>query len=400
MPRARIVRLAAHAMCCALLAHVLACHGGTHQQSAPGAGTNGGSDTTQVSGVNAAGQTASTPANAGAPNAGGTNAAAASAGTPSAGAPSGGIGTPPSAGQAGLSGAGATAAVSGAGSGAAGASGAAGSIDVPATCPTTATLKAGNTTRSLQSGQHQRSYLVHIPASYTGASPVPLVFDFHGYSSNAQQQMGADGFRELADQENFIMVYPEGIGASWNVNGCCGQAGTEMLDEIAFVRAIMDALKRDVCVDLKRVYATGISQGGGMAHHVACLAADIFAATAPVSSDLRTDPCMPVRPITEISFRGEADTLDAYGGGHVGPPGMAGYTAIGAKPTLERWKTIDMCTGASVAMDKLCETYTTCAQGVEVSLCSIPGADHVLYTNSQNFNVAHVAWEMFKKHPR
>ena len=134
-----------------------------------------------------------------------------------------------------------------------------------------------------------------------------------------------------------------------------------------------------MCVDLERVYATGISQGGGMAHHVACLAADIFAATAPVSSDLRTDPCMPVRPISEISFRGEADTLDAYGGGHVGPPGMAGYTAIGAKPTLERWKTIDMCTGDSVATDKLCETYTACAEGVEVSLCSIPGADHALH---------------------
>jgi polyhydroxybutyrate depolymerase len=285
--------------------------------------------------------------------------------------------------------------------GAAPSAGAGGSavVETPQTCPTGGTLKPGNTTRMLQSGEHMRSYLVHVPTKYTGTAPVPLVFDFHGYSSNPTQQMGADGFRELGDAEGFIVVYPEGIGASWHVNGCCGQAGEEKLDEIAFVRAINDALKQDACIDAKRVFATGISQGGGMAHHVACLAADIFAATAPVSSDLRTDPCLPARPITEVSFRGEADTLDAYEGGHVGPPGMDGYTAIGAKATLEKWRTIDMCTGTTMMTDKLCETYSTCAAGVEVSLCSIPGADHVLYKNSQGLDVAKVSWELFKKHP-
>jgi len=286
--------------------------------------------------------------------------------------------------------------------GAAAASGAAASpavVDTPATCPATPTLKAGQTSRTLQSGKYMRKYLVYAPASYKGTTPVPVVFDFHGYSSSPQGQLGASGFRELADQEGFIGVYPEGIGASWNVNGCCGQAGEEQLDEIAFVRSIVDELKKDACVDPKRIYATGISQGGGMAHHVACLAADIFAAVAPVSSDLRTEPCMPARPISELSFRGEADSLDAYEGGHVGPPGMEGYTAIGAKATLERWKTIDMCSGTPVMMNEHCETYTACAAGTEVSLCSIPGGDHVLYRNPVNLNLPKVAWELFKKHP-
>ncbi|MFM2416335.1 MAG: hypothetical protein RL385_1058 [Pseudomonadota bacterium] len=261
-------------------------------------------------------------------------------------------------------------------------------------------LKPGNTTRQLQVDSRARSYLVHVPATYSASVAVPLVFDFHGYSSSPQGQMGASGFRALSDEEGFIVLYPAGVGASWHVNGCCGQAGDLALDEIAFVRAILEDVGKAACIDLSRVYATGISQGGGMAHHVACLAADLFAGVAPVSSDLRTDPCTPARPITEISFRGMADSLDAYEGGHVGPPGMAGYTAIGAKPTLEKWKTINQCIGAPESMNGLCETYATCAGGTAVSLCSIPGADHVLYQNSQGLRVPKVAWDLFKKHPR
>jgi polyhydroxybutyrate depolymerase len=245
-----------------------------------------------------------------------------------------------------------------------------------------------------------RSYLMYVPTGYKADAPLPLVFDFHGYSSNPQQQMSGSGFRELADQETFIAVYPEGVGASWHVNGCCGTAGEMKLDEIEFVRKIFEDVKKDACIDPARVYASGISQGGGMAHHVACLAADIFSAVAPVSSDLRTDPCMPAHPVTEISFRGLADSLDNYDGGHVGPPGMDGYTAIGAKPTLEKWKTINGCSGTTEKMDELCETYSTCQAGVAVSLCSIPGADHVLYQNAQGLSVPKVAWDLFKKHPR
>ena len=261
-------------------------------------------------------------------------------------------------------------------------------------------LKAGATSYQVASNDRMRRYLMHVPAKYDGKTKVPLVFDFHGYSSSAMGQMGASGFRELGEQEGFIVVYPEGVGASWHVNGCCGTAGDMKLDEIAFVRTIMEDVGKKACIDLKRVYASGISQGGGMAHHVACLAADIFAGVAPVSSDLRTDPCTPARPVTEISFRGLADSLDAYEGGHVGPPGMEGYTAIGAKPTLEKWKTINMCTGALEKMDELCETYSTCGSGAAVSLCSIQGADHVLYKNAQGLNVPKVSWELFKKHPR
>jgi polyhydroxybutyrate depolymerase len=383
-------------LACAALICAGACAGQAPGSSAS-ANNSGVAGTVGPAGASSAG-TAAASAGTLAPAGHVADAAGASAG--SAGAPVAGEPTP----RAGNGAAGsspASASTGGAaGSGVtAGSAGAPSQPEMPVTCPSSVKLKSGDTKGSIQSGTHLRTYLVHVPAKYTGAAPLPLVFDFHGYSSNSQQQMGLSGFRELGEQEGFIVVYPDGIGSSWSVNGCCGQAGMEMLDESAFVHALLEQLKKDVCVDARRVYATGISQGGGMAHHMACLAADVIAAVAPVSSDLRTDPCTPARPISEISFRGEADSLDAYGGGHVGPPGMAGYTAIGAKPTLERWRMIDMCTGPTTMMDGVCETYTTCAAGVEVSLFINAAATPELYTNPQNVNVPKIAWEMFKKHP-
>jgi polyhydroxybutyrate depolymerase len=295
--------------------------------------------------------------------------------------------------------AGSAAAGAGGAASAAASAGASSSAEMLPTCPMQKPLSAGESTHQVHSGDYDRKYLLHIPPGYDGKAPVALVFDFHGYNSSPDQQMGWSGFRELGDEEGFVVVYPEGIGASWHVDGCCGRAFEELLDEIAFVRTVMADVTSIVCIDPKRVYASGISQGGGMAHHVGCLAADIFSGVAPVSSDLRTDPCMPVRPVTEISFRGLADTLDAYEGGHVGPPGMEGYTAIGAKPTLERWKTINMCTGTAEMMGDVCETYTKCSGGAAVSLCSIPGGDHLLYQNPQDANLAKIAWDLFQKHP-
>ncbi len=263
------------------------------------------------------------------------------------------------------------------------------------TCPATP-MAAGNANGSVMFGGHSRTYLLHVGRGYTGDKPVPLVFDFHGYGQAVSSQERASGFADLADEHGFVVVYPAGVGGSWHVNGCCGQAAAEMLDEIGAVREVLKDIQTKVCVDPKRIYASGISQGGGMAHHVGCLAADIFAAVAPVSSDLRTDPCQPSRPISEVSFRGTADALSAYEGGPVGPAGMQ-YQSIGAKPTLEKWKTINKCEGAPEVVDELCETYKKCEGGVEVSLCTIPGGGHALYTNPESFSLAGFAWKMFER---
>ena len=262
-------------------------------------------------------------------------------------------------------------------------------------CPTTV-KPPGDHSGSVEFGGHMRTYSVHLPRGYTGREAVPLIFDFHGYGQPISSQQRASGFADLSETENFAVVYPAGVGGSWHVNGCCGQAAQEKLDEVGAVRAILQRIQSEVCVDPKRIYASGISQGGGMAHHVGCLAADVFAAVAPVSSDLRTDPCMPSRPISELSFRGTADTLSAYEGGPVGPPGGQ-YQSIGAKPTLERWRTINGCSGTPKVSEQFCETYDQCTGGVEVTLCSIPNGAHALYSNPARFELAKFAWAMFER---
>jgi polyhydroxybutyrate depolymerase len=257
-------------------------------------------------------------------------------------------------------------------------------------------LMKGSTRKTTMFQDRMRRYTVYVPSTLDPTLRVPLVLDFHGNGSSGAQEQSGSGWQQKADQEKFIVAYPDGVGNGWNVGNCCGQALSEMVDDVGFAKAIVAEVSAAACIDPKRVYATGISNGAGLAHRIACEAADVFAAIAAASADLVTDPCTPARPISELSVRGEADTLVAYEGGNTG---STGWYSPGAKGTLELWKKIDGCTGTVMMSQQYCETYNTCSAGVEVTLCSLPGVGHILYTNQLNFNVPKVAWDMFVKHP-
>lgn len=97
----------------------------------------------------------------------------------------------------------------------------------PATCPTTATVVPGETTQTLTVGGQSRSYLLHVPPGYTGETPVPVVFDFHGLGGNGAQQRNLSGWAAVADREGFMMVYPNGSSNAWNVGRCCPPAADQ-----------------------------------------------------------------------------------------------------------------------------------------------------------------------------
>lgn len=103
------------------------------------------------------------------------------------------------------------------------------------------------------------------------------------------------------------MVYPDGHGKSWNAGGCCPSATGDKVDDVGFVKAIISALAADACIDLDHVHASGCSNGGAMSFRLACDAADVIAAVAPVDFDTAATPCKPSRPITEIQFRATKD---------------------------------------------------------------------------------------------
>ena len=109
--------------------------------------------------------------------------------------------------------------------------------------------------------------------------PVPLVLDWHGLGSSGAGQEAISGYKALSDQEGFIIAWPDGIDQAWNIGPCC--TTSRSVDDLGFARAIVDDVKKRVCIDPKRVYADGYSMGGGMSHYLACNAADIFAAVAP-----------------------------------------------------------------------------------------------------------------------
>jgi poly(3-hydroxybutyrate) depolymerase len=255
---------------------------------------------------------------------------------------------------------------------------AAASDSAPQTCPAGQNPPtAGNNKASLQHGGKSRSYILHVPSGLTAGKPLALVFDLHGAGGNGSQQQGMSGWGSVADKEKFLVVYPDGIGGYWNVDDkCCGTAGEQKIDDVGFIKAIVDKLSADTCIDARRIYVTGFSNGGGLAHRMGCDAADVIAAIAPTATDLRTQPCNAARPISMMEVKGMADSLEPYDGGMVGPAGGQ-YLAVGAKASQKLWADIDKCTGTTTTIDQYCESYTQCA---DVSLPRFRG--HVVYAAS------------------
>ncbi len=258
------------------------------------------------------------------------------------------------------------------------------------------TVTPGDHEIMLEVDGRSRSYVLHVPDSVDASGPVPLILDFHGNGSNANAQRGSSGWQEKSDQEGFIVAYPNGLGNSWNVGVCCGEALMSNSDDVAFAKAIVEQVSAEACIDPKRVFATGHSNGAGLVHRIACEGAEVFAAVAPAASDIVTDPCEPSRPISEISFRGMADDLVDYNGGNTG---STGWYSPGAKQTLEIWKEINGCTGQVEPVLEYCETYTMCDAGTEATLCSLPDTGHDPYNNAVGFDVVDAAWAMFERQP-
>jgi len=267
------------------------------------------------------------------------------------------------------------------------------------------TLKPGNSTLMMSFGGDMRSYILHVPSKYDGKTRLPLVIDMHGKGGTSQGQMSGSGWLAKADAVGLVMIYPQGLYNSWNggppncptLMCCCQPAQDHNIDDAGFLRAVVAKTAQDGCIDLKRVYATGLSNGGVMSHWLGCDASDVFAAVAPVSGGNMID-CKPSRPITVVNYRGRMDDNVLYNGGmsqpmgHVWPSAMADFT---------KWSDLDGCTDGPVPMPMhpLCQIRSQCAGGAEVVLCS-PNAGHVLYGEAvrEMVGVPDVAWEVLQRH--
>ena len=249
----------------------------------------------------------------------------------------------------------------------------------------------------------ERSYELHIPPAYDGQTPLPVVLSFHGFTSSGLGQQVLTQMDPLADREGFIVAYPNGIANSWNGGACCGRAADEGIDDVGFARALIEDLGERGCIDERRIYATGMSNGGFLSHRLACEAADVIAAVAPVASVLGIPPadCEPSRPVPLVHFHGTGDLL---------VPVEGSFTATSVADSTQGWIDRNGC-GADARLScedgvATCETVDDCDGDASVSLCIIEGAGHCwpgqpcrldgLGEATTDIDANEVMWELFR----
>jgi polyhydroxybutyrate depolymerase len=283
---------------------------------------------------------------------------------------------------------------------------------------------------SLEYGGRQRTYIVHLPPSYSedSARRFPLVLVLHGGTIDAVKMERLTGMDATADREGFIAVYPNGTGRfegvfTWNVGFGYGYALENNVDDVGFLRKLIKVLENDYSIDPGRVYVTGISNGGILAYRLASEAPDLIAAAAPVAAVTggRENPDAPLivfgaaaQPVPVIAFHGKADAMIPYFGGQ-GTKSLTETVYISVLETISLWAQYDGCsahaqTETSTSGDIMKDTYSGGRGGAEVVLYTIaggthswPGGNRLSQTGpepTKEISANDLMWEFFKAHPR
>lgn len=166
----------------------------------------------------------------------------------------------------------------------------------------------------------RRRFVVHVPTGYDPSRHWPVVLGFHGGMGHAEGFRNQSRLNATADREGFLVVYVDGTGMTqrfltYNAGTCCGFAVRRNIDDVGFVRALIDELPKLYSVDSRRVYATGISNGAMLCYRLAAELSDRIAAIAPVAGDMAVSGPAPSRPVPVIHFHGMKDRNVPFDGG-------------------------------------------------------------------------------------
>jgi polyhydroxybutyrate depolymerase len=196
-------------------------------------------------------------------------------------------------------------------------------------CSGTAPVASGATTQTMTLGASQRTYRRYVPPG-PGSQPLPAVINLHGLTSNIDQQVVVTGFEVLAEQEKFVVLTPQALGAptQWST------AMTPDNPDVAFLGSMLDEVAAATCIDLARVYATGLSDGGIMSSILACRMGDRIAAVGLVAGITHPAGCSPGRAMPAIVFWGKQDVVLPYCGG-LGPAVVALLRGDPVDPSAE-----------------------------------------------------------------
>jgi polyhydroxybutyrate depolymerase len=234
---------------------------------------------------------------------------------------------------------------------------------------------------------------VHVPRA-TPSRPLPLVLAFGGAGATGAFMQRYSGLSKVADRAPFIAVYPTAFGTHpfWGLN----DAAPNGRQDLQFVSDLLDILQATLCVDPRRIYATGVSNGGGFTARVGCALANRIAAIAPVAGGYRTIPdCEPERPVSVLEIHGTADGSVPY---HGKPPDFRGSVPR----YVSGWRERDGCTDQSshrrLAPATLLVSWPACRDGTEVAQIKIYGGVHVWpgALGAPGFSAARAVWDFFR----
>lgn len=233
-----------------------------------------------------------------------------------------------------------------------------------------------------------RHYRLYVPTSVGRGRRSPLLVALHGGLGSAAQFEANSGFDGLAEANGFAVVYPDGIGSrpdgsgpqTWNGGYCCGPAARQNVDDVEFVRRLLDTVQGEVPVDPARIYAAGHSNGAIMAYRLACELSDRIAAIGVQAGSLGVDRCTPAQPVSVFHLHGSADRNHPMEGGR--GSGLAGVEFRSAHSAVEAMAAADGCGSVPTPAtdpsnpDLAVTTWSGCRDRTAVRLVVVDGATH------------------------
>ncbi len=294
-------------------------------------------------------------------------------------------------------------------------------------CRSSAPVAAGEEKVTTTSGGVERWYHRHVPPAHDGNEPVPVVIDLHGYLEGADIHKAHSALGAYGDEQGFVTVTPQGTGDPVRWDATVDSA------DMAFIGDLLDEIEATLCVDERRVFVTGLSNGAFMTSAIACAYADRIAAAAPVAGIREIEGCDPDRAVPVVAFHGTDDGFVAFDGGlgedagDLPAPDGSGRTldesetgrSAAEGPSIPEitaaWADRNDCKAKpkrkEIASDVTLVRYR-CADGADVQLYRVEGGGHSWpgsefsrqiesVTGPTTFSISanEVMWEFFERHP-
>ena len=270
-----------------------------------------------------------------------------------------------------------------------------------------------------------RNFIVYLPSGYNNSGKMPLIFAIHGGSGTPEGMINIANFKTIADRDKVVLVYPEGVQKNWN-DGRPTAPNQLGINDVGFFNQMCDYMINNYSVDGKKIYATGISNGGFMSTRLGCELSNRIAAiavnAATIEAKIIAPNCNPGRPVPALYIHGTTDPLVPFLGGQITAGGTAGGTILSHFQVIEKWVALNGCNSTPTITDLpdisndgtsiKQRVYSGGTNGSEVVSYVIMNGGHtwpqgyqylneaIIGKTSQDMNACEVIWTFFKRFSR